>query len=100
MLGEFYIGTGPARFLVGECCVAVALPVCPVVGVSSPIGAAGRLCVSQPTRAHRASPVPPVLTRSLRTSVARCFAISHAIPPRPFQILKSDRWNCNVFRLR
>ena len=25
--------------------------------------------------------------------------ISHVIPPRPFQILKSDRWNCNVFRL-
>ena len=24
-------------------------------------------------------------------------AISHAIPPRPFQILKLDRWNCSVF---
>ena len=26
--------------------------------------------------------------------------ISHAIPPRLSQILKLDRWNCNVFRLR
>ena len=91
MLGEFYIGTGPARFLVGECCVAVALPVCPVVGVSPPIGTAGRPCVSQPTRAHRAPPVPPVPTRSLRTSVARCFAISHAIPVSAYRRVGSNR---------
>ena len=36
MLGEFYTGSGTVRFLVGECCVAVAPSVCPVVGVLPP----------------------------------------------------------------
>ena len=68
MLGEFYSGSGTAWFLVGECCVAVAPSVCPVVGVLPP------------TRAHpvppvpTVPPVPPVPTGPLR---------SHLCPPGP-----------------
>ena len=34
-----------------------------------------------------------------RTSLLRQHPILHVIPPRLFQTLNSDRWNCNVLRL-
>ena len=46
-----------------------------------------------PTRSHR--PRMQLSCTSLLSS-----PISHAISLRSFQILKLDRWNCNVFRLR
>ena len=55
----------------------------------SPSGAATR---PLPSRRPRIQWSPPTFLSP--------HPISHAIPPRPFQILKSDRWNCNVFRPR
>ena len=52
-----------------------------------------------PTTGTAAGPPPSRRTRiqwSLPTFLSP-HPISHAIPPRPFQILKLDRWNCNVF---
>ena len=59
------------------------------LALTSPTGTAARPPPSHRTRIERSLPTflsPP--------------PISHASPPRPFQILKSDRRNCNVFRLR
>ena len=50
--------------------------------------------------APRPCPPPPTHTTARPPAPSTpASPISHAIPPRSFQILKSDRWNYNVFRL-
>ena len=63
------------------------------------------LCVARPfpppPTGTAAGPSPSRRTRiqwSLPTLLSPQ-PISHAIPPRSFRFLKSDCWNCNVFRL-
>ena len=69
-------------------------------------GAWSLMCGS--ARRLEARPGPAGLAAASNRSGCLCVArprpaanslISHAIPPRLFQILKLDRWNCNVFRL-
>ena len=64
-------------------------------GAGALIGGSVRRLVVWPAR-PRFGPIG--LPRPSRTSLLSS-PISHAIPPRLFQILKLDRWNCNVFRL-
>ena len=82
-------------------------------------------CLARPRRRPRAPqpgpPVPPapstpvepgvllvgsarrlesrLSSQTLTSPIPEPHPISHVIPPRPFQILKSDRCHCNVFRL-
>ena len=83
--GEFYTGSGPARFLVGECCVVSAPSESPVAGLPLPMGAA-----AWPSSPSGAAPRSPARLGCLSV-------ISHVIPLQLVQILNSCRWNCNVF---
>ena len=42
---------------------------------------------------------PASRPQPLTSPVPEPHSISHVIPPRPFQTINSQRWNCNVFRL-